>query len=69
MTNIFTAVIHKEDALYVATCTETGNTSQGESVEDAMKNLRVATELYLAEFPLGSTSYPRATTFEVTNNA
>jgi hypothetical protein len=31
MTNIFTAVIHKEDELYVATCTETGNTSQGES--------------------------------------
>lgn len=31
---------------------ETGSASQGESVEEALANLRDATELYLEEFPL-----------------
>jgi len=52
MTNTFTAVVHKEDNLYVAECPETGTASQGENIEDAVKNLQEATELYLEEFPL-----------------
>ena len=31
---------------------ETGTTTQGESVEEALANLREATELYLEEFPI-----------------
>ncbi len=30
---------------------ETGTTSQGENVEEAIANLREATELFLEEFP------------------
>ncbi len=33
---------------------ETGTTSQGESVAEAVANLKGATELYLEEFPLTS---------------
>lgn len=37
---------------YVAFNPETGTTTQGETVEEALLNLRKATELYLEEFPL-----------------
>lgn len=37
---------------YVAYNPETGTTTQGETVEEALANLREATELYLEEFPL-----------------
>ncbi len=61
----FTAVIHKEDDLYVALCPEIGTTSQGHTIEDAIKNLQEATELYLEEFPVAQTHRPILTTFEV----
>jgi predicted RNase H-like HicB family nuclease len=48
---------------------ETGSTSQGETVEEAVANLREATELYLEEFPLKSTGQPLITTFQVAVNA
>ena len=48
---------------------ETGSTSQGETVEEAVANLREATELYLEEFPLKSTGQPLVTTFQVAVNA
>ena len=47
----FTAVIHKEDDLYVADCPEVGTVSQGHTVEEAIANLKEATELYLEAFP------------------
>ena len=47
----FTAVIHKEDDLYIADCPEVGTVSQGYTVEEAIANLKEATELYLEEFP------------------
>ena len=37
--------------LYVAECPEVGTVSQGETVEEAVANLKEATELYLEEFP------------------
>ena len=46
-----TAVIHREDDLYVAECTEVGVTSQGTTIQEAIANLQEATELYLEEFP------------------
>ncbi|MFZ0796405.1 MAG: type II toxin-antitoxin system HicB family antitoxin [Terriglobales bacterium] len=46
----FTAVLHKEGDVYVADCPEAGTVSQGKSVEEAIANLKEATELYLEEF-------------------
>jgi len=60
----FTAVVHKESDLYVADCPEVGTVSQGSSVEEALANLKEATELYLEEFPIPDTSRPLLTTFE-----
>ena len=62
----FTAVIHKEDDLYIADCPEVGTVSQGHIVEEAIANLKEATELYLEEFPLPDVSRPLLTTFEAT---
>lgn len=62
---VCTAVIHKEDEWYVAQCPETGTTSQGETVEQAVENLKEATTLYLEEFPQELTFRPLVTTFEV----
>ena len=41
---------------YVAFNPETGTTTQGETVEEALANLAEATELYLEEFPMTITS-------------
>jgi len=62
---IFTAVLHKEEDLYVAECPEVGTVSQGHTVEEAVANLKEATELYLEEFPLPEITRPLLTTFEV----
>ncbi len=59
-----TAVIHQEDDLYVAECPEVGTVSQGCTVEEALANLKEATELYLEEFPLERISRPLLTVFE-----
>ena len=66
MTQItLTAIIHREDDLYVSECPEVGTVSQGYSVEEAVQNLKEATELYLEEFPLENVSRSLLTTFEV----
>lgn len=62
----FTAVIHKDDDIYVADCPEVGTVSQGYTVEEAIANLKEATELYLEEFPLPDVGRPLLTTFEAT---
>ena len=41
------AVVRREDGLYVALCPEFDVASQGKSVEEALKNLKEALELYL----------------------
>lgn len=63
------AVIHREEDMYVAECPEVGTTSQRTTIEDAVKNLKEATELYLEEFPLESKERSIITTFEVTKVA
>lgn len=65
MKRSFTAVVHREEDLYVAACPEVGTVSQGPSIEEALCNLREATELYLEEFPLPNQPRPWLTTFEV----
>jgi predicted RNase H-like HicB family nuclease len=62
----FTAVIHKEDDLYVAECPEVGTISQGYTIEEAIANLKEATELYLEESPLPDMGRSLVTTFEAT---
>ncbi len=54
---------------YVALNPETGTTTQGETVEEAVANLREATVLYLAEFPLEARGRPVVTTFSVPEHA
>ena len=61
----FAAVLHKEDDLYVAECPEVGTVSQGATIEEAIANLKEATELYLEEFPHPLAGRPLLTTFEV----
>ncbi len=65
----FSAVIYREDDLYIAECPEVGTVSQGYTVEEALSNLREATELYLEEFPLTGASRPLLTTFEAAVHA
>jgi predicted RNase H-like HicB family nuclease len=61
-----TAVLtHAEEGGYVALNPETGTTTQGETVEDAVANLQEATALYLSEFPMPSMGHPLVTTFTV----
>lgn len=43
----FTAIIEKEDNMYVALCPELDIASQGDSVEEARQNLKEAIELFL----------------------
>jgi predicted RNase H-like HicB family nuclease len=63
VTNTFTASIHKEGNFYVANCVEVGTVSQGETMEEALVNLKEATELYLEEFPVTETAPIFLTTF------
>ncbi len=62
---VFTAVLHKEEDMYVAECPEVGTFSQGKTIEEAVNNLKEATELYLEEFPLEREVKSIITTFEV----
>lgn len=54
-----------EEGGFVALNPETGTVSQGETVEEAIANLREATELYLQEFPLATRGHPLVTVFTV----
>lgn len=59
------AVVHREDDQYVALCPEVGTVSQGATIEEAVANLKEATELYLEEEPdvLHARSFITVTTF------
>nr|MDO8079448.1 type II toxin-antitoxin system HicB family antitoxin [Candidatus Freyarchaeota archaeon] len=45
----FSAVINKEEKFWVALCPELDIASQGESIEEAIKNLEEAINLYLED--------------------
>jgi predicted RNase H-like HicB family nuclease len=62
-------VTPSSDGGYVAFNPETGTTTQGDTIEDALANLREATELYLEEFPLIQSGRSLLTTFQVTAHA
>ena len=59
-------LIPAEEGGFVAFNPETGTSTQGETIEEALDNLQEATQLYLEEFPLVSFGKPLLTTFEVT---
>ncbi len=50
---------------YIALNPETGTTTEGETVESALINLREAVELYLEESPAQYFATPLVTTFTV----
>ena len=58
-----------EEGGFIALNPETGTTTQGESLEEALASLQEATELYLEEFPATSFGKPFLTTFEVRAHA
>lgn len=65
-----TAVLtHAEEGGYVAYNPETGTTSQGGTLDDALANLREAVELYLEEFPMKLEGAPLVTTLTVLERA
>ncbi|MBN4054813.1 type II toxin-antitoxin system HicB family antitoxin [Nitrospira defluvii] len=65
----YTAILHKDEDMYVAECPEVGTVSQGSNIDEALANLKEATELYLEEFPAPEVEKPLLTTFEVAVNA
>ena len=54
-----------EEGGFIALNPETGTTTQGETVAEAVQNLTEATSLYLEEFPMNIRAHPLVTTFEV----
>lgn len=65
MVRVFSAVIHREGAVYVADCPELGTVSQGHSIEEALVNLKEASELFLEEAEPEPASPPILATFSV----
>jgi predicted RNase H-like HicB family nuclease len=63
---MFTAILTRDpDGGFVAQNPETGTTTQGDTIDEALANLREATELFLEEFPIEISSPALMTTFEV----
>ncbi len=60
----FTAIIYREDDMYVAECPEVCTVDQGETIEQAIAGLKEATRLYLEEFSLPEIS-PRFVTTSI----
>ena len=69
ITQIFSAVLKKEEDMFIAECVEIGTVSQGKSIEESLNNLKEATELYLEEFPVTEENKPFITVFEVPRHA
>lgn len=64
-TKTFTVIIYKEEDMYVAECPEIGTVDQGETIEEAVANLKEATKLYLQEFSLPDSNPRFVTSIEV----
>jgi predicted RNase H-like HicB family nuclease len=61
-----TAAVSREGDWYVARCLEIEATSQGQTVEETIANLRDVVEVYLEEEPAPSApSPPLVTSFDV----
>ena len=63
---LLTAVLTAADeGGFIALNPETSTTTQGETIAEAVLNMKEATSLYLEEFPLNLRAHPLVTTFEV----
>ncbi|MEI7427796.1 MAG: type II toxin-antitoxin system HicB family antitoxin [Betaproteobacteria bacterium] len=63
---LLTAILSPaEEGGYIALNPETGTTTQGETIDEAIANLKEATSLYLDEFPMTFNAHPFVTTFDV----
>ncbi len=58
-----------EEGGFVALNPETGTVSQGDTIEEAVANLREALELYLEEFPMPFHGAAVVTSFDVAVHA
>ncbi len=58
-------LIPAEEGGYTAINPETGTTTQGETIPEAIANLKEATELYLEEFPAIFVGQALMTTFDI----
>ena len=66
---LVTAVLTPEDGGFVAFNPETRTTTQGDTVEEALANLREAVELYLEDQPLTQSGPPIVTSIAVKEHA
>ena len=65
-TKRFSAIVHKEGKWYVSLCPELDVASRGKTIEDAVRNLKEAVELYLEDEDITiSETHPIVTMFEV----
>ena len=58
-----------EDGGFVAYNPDTGTTTQGDTLPEALANLREAVELYLEEFPMTFGGSPLVTTVTILEHA
>lgn len=66
----FTAVLTEAaEGGFIALNPETGTTTQGETIDEALSNLQEATSLYLEEFPVVTHGHPLVTTFDIPAHA
>ncbi|MBN1174837.1 MAG: type II toxin-antitoxin system HicB family antitoxin [Micromonosporaceae bacterium] len=67
MVRTLTAAVHQEEEWYIARCLELDVASQGESLQQALANLREAVEAYLEEVsqPIIEAT-PLVTAFQIT---
>ena len=66
VTAVLTSV---EEGGFVAYNPDTGTTTQGDTLEEALANLSEAVELYLEEFPMTLGGAPLVTTITVREDA
>jgi len=67
---ILTAAVHQEEDWYVAQCLEVDVASQGQTIPEALANLREAVELYLDAAPETTPSAtPLVTSFQIPGHA
>jgi len=68
----FTAIIRKGEKQFVALCPELDVVSQGYTIEESLKNLKEAVELYIEEIGIPdqiSSGDTMVVNFKVTSNA
>lgn len=62
----YNVIIQKEEEWYVAKCIDNNVASQGKTIEEALKNLKEAIELYYQDEPPIQPKQLLITTLEVT---